>query len=169
VIPSSGKTRRAFSLLEVIIATAILAGSAMVLFSLISLGTKYGNRAEVRTIAISQAQSVLDEFIAGFANQESQDEIKGMLSSDPPRSFRISVRPFEISGNKAMGEISAAAKAMPTNLYLVTVELYESQGQLTGESAEPLCQLSRLVRRAQVNNESVSLANGSRVVGGASR
>ena len=66
----ANRVREAFSLLEVIIATAILAGSAMVLFSLISLGTKYGNRAEEKTIAVSQAQSVLDEFIARMPNEE---------------------------------------------------------------------------------------------------
>ena len=167
-----GRKRRAFSLLEVIIATAILAGSAMVLFSLIALGTKYGNRAEVRTIAISQAQSVMDEFVAGFANQEKQAEIKGVLPSDPPRSFRISVTPFDIAGDKAIGDMGSA-KSMPTSLYRVTVTLYESQVQLTSESVEPLCELSRLVRRtqpgeAQRSEANKSFANGSRVGGGAS-
>ncbi len=170
---SAGRTRRAFSLLEVIIATAILAGSAMVLFSLISLGTKYGNRAEVRTIAICQAQSVLDEFVAGFETQETlveltQSEIKGVLPSDPPRSFRILVTPFEVGGNQAKMGIGSAT-LMQTSLYRVTVGLYESQGQSTSESIEPLCELSRLVRRQRPNVADTSVANGSRMVGGASR
>ena len=164
----SGPKRSAFSLLEVIIATAILAGSAMVLFSLISLGTKYGNRAEVGTIAIAQAQSIMDEFIAGFQNQESLEEVKGVLPSDPPRSYRISITPFEFGGDKAKGDIGSG-KVMPTNLYRVTVELYESQGQQASDSADPLYQLSRLVRRGPANNESTSLANGSRMGGGAPR
>ncbi|MFM8398283.1 MAG: prepilin-type N-terminal cleavage/methylation domain-containing protein, partial [Pirellula sp.] len=40
MIPRS--SQRGFSLLEVMIATAILAASAMVLLSLISLGTRFG-------------------------------------------------------------------------------------------------------------------------------
>jgi prepilin-type N-terminal cleavage/methylation domain-containing protein len=42
------RSRRGFSLLEVMIATAILAASAMVLLSLISLGTRFGSKAETR-------------------------------------------------------------------------------------------------------------------------
>ncbi|MFN7626093.1 MAG: prepilin-type N-terminal cleavage/methylation domain-containing protein, partial [Pirellula sp.] len=57
MIARDSKSRGAFSLLEVMIATAILAGSAMVLLSLIGLGARYGNRAEVRIAALVQAQS----------------------------------------------------------------------------------------------------------------
>ena len=167
-MPSAGRTRRAFSLLEVIIATAILAGSAMVLFSLIALGTKYGNRAEVRTIAISQAQSILDEFVAGISSQENQTEIKGILPSDPPRRFVISVGPIKVGESKAMGGDSSAP-SMQTSLVRVTVTLYESHGQLMNETAEPLCELSRLIRRAQTDEARPTFANESRMGSGASR
>jgi hypothetical protein len=140
----------------------------MVLFSLISLGTKYGNRAEEGTIAISQAQSLMDECIAGFAGQEFQEETKGVLPSDPPRSFRISITPFEIGGSKTKGDVGSN-KIMSTNLYRISVELYQSQGQLASEGMEPMCQLTRLVRREPAKTEDVSLANGSRTGGGASR
>lgn len=159
------RKRNAFSLLEVIIATAILAGSAMVLFSLISLGTKYGNRAEERTIAVSQAQSVLDEFVAGFSSQEVRDEVhegvKGVLPSNPPRSFRIVVTPFELGSNASMLRSSDSTVAIQTNLFRVKIELFESKGQLASEAGVPLCELSRLVRRSPQNGlEAVNTSIG---------
>ena len=144
------RVREAFSLLEVIIATAILASSAMVLFSLISLGTKYGNRAEEKTIAVSQAQSVLDEFIARMHNEEIREEVNGVLPSIPPCNFRIEVTPFELGGS--IGAIRNSSAAMETQnlLYRVKVELFKANATLSSVDAEPLCQLSRLVRRPQI-------------------
>ena len=144
------RVRKAFSLLEVIIATAILAGSAMVLFSLISLGTKYGNRAEEKTIAVSQAQSVLDEFIARMPNEEIREEVNGVLPSIPPRNFRIEVTPFELGGSRGANRNSSAVMETQTLLYRVKVELFEANASLASVDAEPLCQLSRLVRRPQI-------------------
>lgn len=56
--------RRAFSLLEVIIATAILASSAVLLMSLFSTGDRHAVRADERTIAQMLCQSKLDELLA---------------------------------------------------------------------------------------------------------
>lgn len=147
----AGPARAAFSLLEVIIATAILAGSAIVLISLISLGTKYGNRAEERTITISQAQSVMDEFIARISNEEIREEFSGILPGTPPRNFRIEVSPFEPAGNGGANRNQEAANGMPAALYRVTVKLFESNSTIGNEDSEPLCQLARLVRRPRID------------------
>ena len=56
--------RRAFSLLEVIIATGILAASAVMLMSMFSTGDRHTRRADERTIAQMLCQSKLDELIA---------------------------------------------------------------------------------------------------------
>ncbi len=144
----------AFSLLEVIIATAILAGSAIVLISLISLGAKYGNRAEERTIAISQAQSVLDEFIARMPSEEIREEVSGVLPSTPPRNFRIEVTPFEPAANVGTNRNGAASDGMQSVLYRVKVKLFESKPSLVNEDSEPLFQLSRLVRRPRIDEPS---------------
>ena len=83
-------TRNAFSLLEIIIATAVLAASAMVLSSLIGLGSQYGNRAEERTIALAQAESLMDEFLAELGSESNQTaENTGELPGPPQRGFRI--------------------------------------------------------------------------------
>ena len=55
--------RRGFSLLEVIIATAILAASTVMLMSLFSTGDRHARRADERTIAQMLCQSKLDELI----------------------------------------------------------------------------------------------------------
>jgi type II secretory pathway pseudopilin PulG len=142
------RRRTAFSLLEVIIATAILAGSAMVLFSLISMGAKYGNKAEERTLAITQAESFLDEFIARMPTEEIRDEVTGVLPGTPPRSFRIEVTPYEWS-SKGDANQNANATSETGGLYRVTLELFEASTALAGAEGEPLCQLSQLVRRGK--------------------
>ena len=56
--------RYGFSLLEVIIATAILAASAVMLMSMFSMGERHTARADERTIAQRLCQSKLDELLA---------------------------------------------------------------------------------------------------------
>lgn len=157
------RARSAFSLLEIIIATAILAGSAMVLFSLIGLGTKYGNRAEEQTLAISQAQSVLDEFIANLSDEEIQEGVSGVLNGVPARSYRIEILPFELASNSGAGRSSSTSSETQTVLYRVTVALFKGNVSLAGMESEPLCQLTRLVRRPRLDGPA---EEPSRNVGG---
>ena len=56
--------RRGYSLLEVILATAILAGSSLMLATLISNGANLGNRAQERAEALLIAQTLIDETLA---------------------------------------------------------------------------------------------------------
>lgn len=167
--PLAVRPRMAFSLLEVIIATAILAGSAMVLFSLIGMGTKYGNKAEQRTLALTQAESLLDEFIARMPNEELRDEVTGVLPSTPTHSFRIEATPYEWS-TKGDATGSSNPKGMATDetsggLYRVTLELFESSTALAGAEGEPLCQLTQLVRRVAA---APTFANGGSSEGSSS-
>ena len=145
------RARNAFSLLEIIIATAILAGSAMVLFSLIGLGTKYGNRAEEQTSALNQAQSVLDEVIANLSDEEIQEGVSGVLNGVPARSYRIEILPFELAGNSGAGRNSSTSSEMQTVLVRVTVALFKGNVSLAGMESESLCQLTRLVRKPRLD------------------
>jgi len=145
------RARNAFSLLEIIIATAILAGSAMVLFSLIGLGTKYGNRAEEQTSALNQAQSVLDEVIGNLSDEEIQEGVSGVLNGVPARSYRIEILPFELAGNSGAGRNSSTSSEMQTVLVRVTVALFKGNVSLAGMESEPLCQLTRLVRKPRLD------------------
>ena len=157
------RARNAFSLLEIIIATAILAGSAMVLFSLIGLGTKYGNRAEEQTSALTQAQSVLDEVIANLSDEEIQEGVSGVLNGVPARSYRIEILPFELAGNSGAGRNSSTSSEMQTVLVRVTVALFKGNVSLAGMESEPLCQLTRLVRKPRLDEPA---EEPSRNVGG---
>jgi len=80
------RSRYAFSLLEVMIATAILAASAMVLLSLISLGTRFGSKAETRIGALIQAQSIMDESILAVQSGSDQESYSAVLPGGQPRS-----------------------------------------------------------------------------------
>jgi len=119
----SRTSRRGFSLLEVMIATAILAGSAMVLLSLISLGTRFGSKAEVRIGALVQAQSILDESILRIHSGESIENYTGVLPGSKPRSYRVSVEPFLMNDPNGLGDrmqdpnaIGATATPTPMSL-----------------------------------------------------
>lgn len=139
--------RSAFSLLEIIIATAVLAASAMVLSSLIGLGTKYGNRAEEVTIALTQAQSLMDEFLAQTYSESNQDEITGELPGPPARGFRIGLVPFEIGSAPAANNSGRNSSEEAAGLLRVTVEVFSNVGGDSGSTAKPLVHLSRLIRR----------------------
>ena len=93
---SFDSSRRGFSLLEVMIATAVLAASAMVLLSLISLGTRFGSKAEIRMGALIQAQSILDESILRMHSGESIESYTGVLAGSQPRGYRVTIETFEI-------------------------------------------------------------------------
>jgi len=150
-------TRRGFSLLEIIIATAVLATSAMVLVSLIGLGAKYGNRAEERAIVLSQAESLMDEFLAQLGNVENQDEQSGTLPGAPQRNYRISAAPFEFGDAARAGGSGESGNERRDGLLRVTVEVFEASSlSVAGNAkssdartsdAKPLIALSRLIRR----------------------
>ena len=102
------RSRRGFSLLEVMIATAILAASAMVLLSLISLGTRFGSKAETRIGGLVQAQSILDESILRMQAGESIESYTAVLpgtnpKSTKPKSYRVTIEPFVLGETGGTG------------------------------------------------------------------
>jgi type II secretory pathway pseudopilin PulG len=129
--------RTAFSLLEMIIATAILAASGMVLTSLLGLGAKFGNRAEERTLAITRAHSLLDQFLAQPTENEVGAELTGEFPGMPPYSFRLIIEELPANGSRT---------AMAQLLRRVTVEVLPAGSQRANQTIEPLCRISRLVR-----------------------
>ena len=165
-------TRSGFSLLEVMLATAILASSALVLSSLLGLGAKFGSRAEARTEALAQAQSLLDEFLALPSRQtEQQTELTGIINSNPARGYRIRMQeasPTSLhpgsggnnqTANAATGPMLPIASAIshgegtstpvqppPGRLMLVTVEVFESANTEPATDQPALCHLVKLCR-----------------------
>jgi prepilin-type N-terminal cleavage/methylation domain-containing protein len=154
-------SRGAFSLLEVMIATAILAGSAMVLLSLIDFGTRLGNRSEARITALVLAQSILDESIARLTDAtqssgQSQNNYVGSLPGTPARSYRLafdSVATQEESkdwnrdppAQFNQAPTAPGSELFRTEIVCVTVELFEgTEGSQSG--SEPVVKLVRWVR-----------------------
>jgi prepilin-type N-terminal cleavage/methylation domain-containing protein len=97
------RSRRGFSLLEVMIATAILAASAMVLLSLISLGTRFGSKAETRIAGLVQAQSILDESILRMQAGETIESYTAVLPGTKPKSYRVTIEPFALGETNGTG------------------------------------------------------------------
>ncbi len=153
--------RDAFSLLEVIIATAVLAASAMVLSSLISLGSKYGNRAEERTLAVSQAESLLDEFLAKLSveNPPFEESTGELLSSRLPgkqlKTFRLTSTPFSF-GSADPNRTGEIASKVGGGLLRVKVEIFEASGANLSGEAKPIVELTRLIRQPQQATEATS-------------
>jgi hypothetical protein len=79
------------------IATAILAASAMVLLSLISLGTRFGSKAETRIGALIQAQSIMDESILAVQAGSDQESYSAVLPGVQPRSYRVVIEPIPLA------------------------------------------------------------------------
>jgi hypothetical protein len=83
-----------------------LAASAMVLLSLISLGTRFGSKAETRIGGLVQAQSILDESILRMQAGETIESYTAVLPGTKPKSYRVTIEPFalgESSGTGASG------------------------------------------------------------------
>lgn len=156
--PPFGKLQ-GFSLLEVILATVVLAGSAMVLTSMLGQGAKFGSRAELKATAITAAQSVLDEFLAMPIASEQQSEVTGAIEGPLVLGYRIRHEEARLGG-RFMGQGSAGLRS-------VTVEIFSGEIGSTGNDQEPLCTLSRLAlfvptnRGADDESEESSRRHGS--------
>jgi type II secretory pathway pseudopilin PulG len=131
-------SNRAFSLLEVIIATAVLAGSAMVLVSMIGVGSRFGQQAERRTLALAAASSLLDELIATNDLDSITQESTGVYGKNNPLGYRIRVFPFTPQTANQLEPISG--------LQQITVEVFSSEIRATDVENKPLCALTRIVR-----------------------
>ncbi|MFC1758522.1 prepilin-type N-terminal cleavage/methylation domain-containing protein [Planctomycetota bacterium] len=74
--------RRGMTLLEVVLALAILAISMLYLTQLVSIGIRASKEARALTKAQLMAESIVTEFVAG-----SQTETAGTIPTDPTWSF----------------------------------------------------------------------------------
>lgn len=84
--------------MEMMIATAILAGSGVALFALVGQASQLARKAEERTVALQLAQSTLDEFLANGFESGTQNETEGSFESDPRWVYRIDQSDVETVG-----------------------------------------------------------------------
>lgn len=88
--------RRGFSLLEVLLATAILVGSSVVLMELASIGMRHAASARDLSQAQRLCQSKLNEIIVGVAPTET---VRPMPCEEDPRwTYWVNVQPAERAG-----------------------------------------------------------------------
>jgi general secretion pathway protein I len=88
--------RRGFSLLEVLLATAILVGSSIVLMELASIGLRHAASARDLSQAQRLCQTKLNEIIVGVAPAET---VRPMPCEEDPRwTYWVNVQPTERAG-----------------------------------------------------------------------
>lgn len=124
--PGGPQTRTGYSLLEVILATAILAGSSLMLATLISNGANLGSRAQDRCEALLVAQTLIDETLALRHGEVFQEE---EAFSDTSRwSYRLSTESREMTG-----------------VIIITAEVFpmDEEGGLPDSSDDPVIRLVR--------------------------
>ena len=85
--------RGGMTLLEVVLALAILAISMLYLTQLVSVGIRASKEARTLTKAQLLAESIVTEFVAG-----SQTESAGTVPTDPTWSFETQLNPSGQSG-----------------------------------------------------------------------
>lgn len=98
--------------MEMMIATAILAGSGVALFGLVGQASQLARRAEERTAALQLAQSTLDEFLANGSESGPQDETEGSFESDPRWAYRI-----DQSDVEGIGQVQPQLKRINVSIY----------------------------------------------------
>jgi type II secretory pathway pseudopilin PulG len=123
--------------LEIIIATAILAGSSMVLISMIGAGSRFGQQAERKTVALVAANSLIDEMIATNNFLDSSQETTGAYGQSDPLGYRIRVATYAPQSVNRTEPIAG--------LMQITVEMFGSEAQIA-DSKRPICTLTRIVR-----------------------
>lgn len=83
------KTRNGFTLLEVVVAMAIVGLGVVTLLEIFSLGLRLGSRSYARTVAVTYGRQVVDEFLAhrevseGRAEGTSVEGYRWMLNVAP--------------------------------------------------------------------------------------
>lgn len=104
----SRHARPGYSLLEAIIATAILAASAMLLATMIANGSRAILTAEERTHGAAIVSSLIDETIALRLFEPTERE--GVIGTEPTWAYRVTVEPVE-----SYGMLRIIAEALPVS------------------------------------------------------
>lgn len=150
--------RSGLSLLEVMIATGILAGSAIVLSSIIGTGARFGNRAESRMTAMVQAHSLLDEALARIAAGNSVEDYTGEIKGTLPRTFEVVVRSLPQRESSASGSarnpnssgVGRSGTDQEAGLVQVDVRLFDANVPGDRNASKPIIHLTQIVRRGPV-------------------
>ena len=90
---SGPATRQGFSLLEILLATAILFGAAIVLFELAAIGREHVNSAEELAVAQHICETRINEILAGAAAPRAVDSEE--VLEQPGWKLTVEVNPVD--------------------------------------------------------------------------
>ena len=88
------RSRRGFSLMEVMLATSILLGSSIALIELATIGRKHANSAYDLNTAQLLCQAKVDEIIAGIASLKATEEEE--LLDNPGWFYSVESQPLRL-------------------------------------------------------------------------
>lgn len=131
---SNATLRAGYSLLEIILAVAILAGGGLMLQATLGQSTRLGIRAEERTRATELAQSLLDQTLAFGELGERQEQ--GFFDNAPEWAYRVSIE-----------SIDALPRETPMRRIVVDVLPARSLKSTASNSRSlPTCRMARWIR-----------------------
>lgn len=111
IVGKARYTAPAFSLLEVILATAIIAASSMVLLRLISTGTQHQRRGERRATGQMICQSLIDQMMI---NPELQQSVENQdVKGHPEWKYTTQIEP---TGYQGLVRVRVRAAEAPENI-----------------------------------------------------
>ncbi len=159
---SRARLRGGFSLMELILATAILAASGAALFGLIGQGSLFARRSQARAETLHLAQSALDEYLA------VPDAIppEGTFETHPEWAYRIRQEEIDLGNGVAATsadrvEAAVGPAAVGSKLLRVVIEVAPADAAGVSGSADPVCTLTRWVRLASAASGDTSAGGGS--------
>jgi Tfp pilus assembly protein PilV len=118
---------QAFSLMEVIVATAVLAAAGAALVGLIGQASRLGLQAQRRSDALQAATTVLEEAI-GMRGRLRSGETRGAVAGSADWQFEMRCEPFRgVAGGRPVA--GAAAGSSETRVMRVTVEIFPRETQ----------------------------------------
>ena len=159
---SRARLRGGFSLMELILATAILAASGAALFGLIGQGSLFARRSQARAETLHLAQSALDEYLA------VPDAIppEGTFETHPEWAYRIRQEEIDLGNGVAATsadrvEAAVGPAAVGSKLLRVVIEVAPADAAGVSGGADPVCTLTRWVRLASAASGDTSAGGGS--------
>ena len=159
---SRARLRGGFSLMELILATAILAASGAALFGLIGQGSLFARRSQARAETLHLAQSALDEYLA------VPDAIppEGTFETHPEWAYRIRQEEIDLGNGVAATsadrvEAAVGPAAVGSKLLRVVIEVAPADAAGVSGGADPVCTLTRWVRVAAAAAGDASAGGGS--------
>lgn len=121
------RKRNGFSLMEIILATAILAASGAALLGLIGQASRFALNAEQRTIALMHAETLLGEYLTAPSM-----EMEGTVSSAPEWSYRIEASEISLAssnggsfGGADVGGPVAGGSSIPSDAASMSLQRVE--------------------------------------------